>query len=175
MEVWEDFIHLTKLLLSWMQCEVTYPNLITAKDSIGASVQGRTIWAVKISDNPDVDEDEPEIFYNSLIHANEVAGMMSVIYFMYYLLENYGSDAEVTYLVNNREFYFIPVINPDGNTYNQQISPNGGGMWRKNLRDNNNDGLQNEYDGVDLAKILVICGDMIISVLSNMSRLELSW
>jgi len=120
-----------------------YPNLITVKDSIGSSLQGRTIWAVKISDNPDVDEDEPKVFYNALIHAREPEGMMAVIYFMYYLLENYGTDPEVTYLVDNREFYFVPVINPDGYVYNQQISPNGGGMWRKNRRN----GV-----GVDLAR-----------------------
>ena len=113
-----------------------YPNLITAKYSIGSTIQGRTIWAVKISDNPDVTEGEPEVFFNSLIHAREPAGMMSVIYFMYHLLENYGSDPEVTYLVNNRELYFVPVINADGYVYNQQIAPNGGGMWRKNRRDN---------------------------------------
>ena len=118
-----------------------YLNLITAKDSIGSTIQGRPIWAVKISDNPEVDEDEPEIFYNSLIHAKEPEGMMVVIYFMYYLLENYGTDPEVTYLVNNRELYFVPVINPDGCVYNQQISANGGGMWRKN---------KNTGGGVDL-------------------------
>ena len=118
-----------------------YLNLITAKDSIGSTIQGRPIWAVKISDNPEVDEDEPEIFYNSLIHAKEPEGMMVVIYFMYYLLENYGTDPEVTYLVNNRELYFVPVINPDGYVYNQQISANGGGMWRKN---------KNTGGGVDL-------------------------
>ena len=65
----------------------------------------------------------------------EPAGMMSVIYFMYYLLENYSIDPEVTYLVNNREFYFVPVINPDGYAYNQQISPYGGGMWREKSKE----------------------------------------
>ena len=86
---------------------------------------------------PEINEEEPEVFYNSLTHAREPAGMMTVVYFMYYLLENYGVDPEVTYLVNNRKFYFVPVINPDGYVYNQQISPNGGGMWRKNMRSDN--------------------------------------
>ena len=45
---------------------ILYPELITEKDSIGRSVEGRAIWAVKISDNPEVDENEPKIFYNSL-------------------------------------------------------------------------------------------------------------
>ncbi len=43
-----------------------YPNLITEKDSVGSSIEGRPIWAVKISDNPNIDEDEPEVFYNAL-------------------------------------------------------------------------------------------------------------
>ena len=116
-----------------------YPNLITAKDSIGSSIEGRPIWAVKISDNPDINEEEPELYYNSLTHAREPGGMMAIIYFMYYLLENYGIDQEVTYLVNNRELYFMPIINPDGYVYNETISPNGGGMWYKNRR-NNGDG-----------------------------------
>ena len=115
-----------------------YPNLITVKDSIGGTLEGRTIWAAKISDNPDITEGEPEVFYNGLIHAREPAGMMVVIYFMYYLLENYGLDPEVTYLVDNRELYFVPLINVDGYVYNQQTNPNGGGMWRKNRKDNGN-------------------------------------
>jgi hypothetical protein len=128
-----------------------YPNLITAKYSIGTTLEGRTIWSVKISDNPDVNEGEPEVFYNALIHAREPAGMMSVIYFMYHLLENYGTDPEVTYLVDNRELYFVPVINVDGYEYNYQMASNGGYMWRKNKRDNNLNGIFEEgYDGVDL-------------------------
>jgi len=122
-----------------------YPNLISVKDSIGASVENRPIYAVKISDNPNINENEPEVLYTALIHAREPESMMQMMYFMYYLLENYGTDAEVTYLIDNRELYFIPVINPDGYLYNETLKPNGGGMWRKN-RYRNNDG---NY-GVDL-------------------------
>ena len=128
-----------------------YPNLITEKDSIGHTIENRPIYAVKISDNPNVDEDEPEVLYTALHHAREPESMMQMIYFMYYLLENYGSDSEVTYLVESREFYFIPVVNPDGYKYNEDTDPNGGGMWRKNKRDNNENGFFSENnDGVDL-------------------------
>ncbi len=61
---------------------------------------------------------------------------MATLYFMYHMLENYGIDSEVTYLVDNRELYFMPVINPDGYVYNETISPDGGGMWYKNRRGN---------------------------------------
>lgn len=122
-----------------------YPNLITQKYSVGTSQQGRTIWAVKISDNPNINESEPAVGYDALIHAREPQSMASMLYFMWYLLENYGTDPEATYLVNNRELYFIPCVNPDGYEYNRQTNPSGGGMWRKNRR-NNGDGSY----GVDL-------------------------
>jgi carboxypeptidase T len=122
-----------------------FPNLITQKYSIGTSHEGRTIWAVKISDNPNVSENEPQTFFDALIHAREAASMTTVIYYMYYLLENYGTDPEVTYLVDNREIFFVPCVNPDGYEYNRSTNPNGGGMWRKNRRVNGGG-----YYGVDL-------------------------
>jgi len=113
-----------------------YPNLITPKWSLGTTHEGRQIWAVKISDNPNVNENEPQVFFDALIHAREPQSMATVLYFMYYLLENYGINQEVTYLVNNREIYFVPVLNPDGYVYNQTTNPSGGGDWRKNRRNN---------------------------------------
>ncbi|MEE9450254.1 MAG: M14 family metallopeptidase [Ignavibacteriaceae bacterium] len=121
-----------------------YPDIITEKVSIGTSNEGRPIYMVKISDNPGVSESEPQVLYTALHHAREPESMMQMIYFMYYLLENYSSNAEAEYLINNREMYFIPVLNPDGYEYNRQTNPNGGGMWRKNRK--NNDGSY----GVDL-------------------------
>ena len=111
-----------------------FPSLITTKQTIGYSVEDRPVFMVKISDNPNVDENEPEVLYTALHHAREPQGMMQMFYFMYYLLENYTTNPSVQYLVNNREMYFIPVINPDGYEYNRSTNPNGGGMWRKNRR-----------------------------------------
>lgn len=111
---------------------LAHPTLITQRDSIGSTTQGHAIWLVKISDNPDIDESEPEVFYNALHHAREPLSMMQLIYFMQYLLDEYSQNPLVTYLINERELYFIPIVNPDGYLYNQQQYPNGGGMWRKN-------------------------------------------
>ena len=130
-----------------------YPNLITTKFTIGntQTIEGRSVYAIKISDNPNVNEDEPEVLYTSLIHAREPESMQQLIWYMWYLLENYGTDDEITYLVDNLQMYFIPVVNPDGYEYNHTTDPNGGGMWRKNKRDNNSNGTFSEYDdGVDL-------------------------
>jgi len=122
-----------------------YPNIITQKFSIGTSVEGRPMWAVKISDNPNVNENEPKVGFDALVHAREPQSMATQMYFIWYLLENYSTDPEVTYLVNNREIYCVPCFNPDGYEYNHQIYPNGNGNWRKN-RSNNGGGCY----GVDL-------------------------
>jgi len=114
-----------------------YPNLVTAKISIGQSREGRDIWAVKISDNPDQNENEATSIIDCLTHAREPQGMMSTLYFMNWLFENYPADPMAKFLVEQREMWFVPVHNPDGYVYNEQIEPSGGGMWRKNRRYNN--------------------------------------
>lgn len=128
-----------------------YPNLITMRDSlpsvngISTSHEGRPLWMVKVSNNADVDEEEPEMIYTALHHAREPGSLTQTIFYLWYLLENYGEDDQVTAILNNTELYFVPCLNPDGYVYNESIQPNGGGMWRKNRR-NNGDGTF----GVDL-------------------------
>ncbi len=122
-----------------------HPDLVSTRVDIGQSLEGRTMWAIKISDNPNVDEDEPELLYTALTHCREMITPEVLFYFMNYLSDNYGTDPEATYLVDNREIWFIPVLNVDGYYYNQVTNPAGGGMWRKNRR-NNGDGTF----GVDL-------------------------
>ena len=125
-----------------------YTPIMTDRIIIGESMDGHDIWAFKVSDNPNEDEEEPEVLYTGLTHAREPVGMMNLFYFVQLLCENYGTDPELTYLVDNREMWFIPVINPDGYLYNESIQPNGGGMHRKNRRDTNcGDGTNR---GVDL-------------------------
>lgn len=119
------------LLDAWRQ---QYPNLITARRSIGQSIEGRDQWLVKISANADIDEDEPEIYMETLIHAREASAMMATMRCMEYLLSRYGVDPVVTELLDNREIWYVPVMNVDGYEYNRQIAPNGGGSWRKNRR-----------------------------------------
>lgn len=117
----------------------TWPNLITQKQAINPlqpSIEGRPIWYVKISDNPNETEDEPQVLYTSLIHAREGIGVQQMIYYMLWLLENYETNPTAKMIVDNTEMFFVPVVNPDGYLYNQQTNPSGGGMWRKNRRNN---------------------------------------
>ncbi|MDC0230833.1 M14 family zinc carboxypeptidase [Aureispira] len=116
-----------------------YPNLITSRTVIDSNTlthDNHPIYWLKISDNPNIDEAEPEALYNALHHAREPLSLSQLIYFMWYLLENYSTSAEIQYLIDNTELYFIPCVNPDGYIYNETTNPNGGGMWRKNRRNN---------------------------------------
>ncbi|RME98790.1 MAG: T9SS C-terminal target domain-containing protein [Bacteroidetes bacterium] len=125
-----------------------YPNLISARALIGEFLthQGQPLQWVRISSQPDTDVDnKPEILYTSLHHAREPNSLTQNIFFMWYLLENYATDPQVKFLVDHAELYFIPCINPDGYIFNETIDPEGGGLWRKNRRDNEDGSF-----GVDL-------------------------
>ncbi|MBK7944780.1 MAG: immune inhibitor A [Flavobacteriales bacterium] len=113
-----------------------YPQLITAKVGIGAGHEGRPIHMVRLSDNADADQERPELLYTALHHAREPVSASQLIYFLWHLLENYGTDAEATYVLDHFELYVVPCLNPDGYAYNEMTDPGGGGMWRKNRRDN---------------------------------------
>ena len=134
------FYTLSEVLSELDSMVMLYPNLITAKQPVSTqtTIEGRPIYFVKISKNPNTSESEPKVFYNGLTHAREGAGMQQLIFYMWYLLENYATDPEVKYLVDNLELYFIPVMNPDGYEFNHSSYPIGGGPWRKNRRDNGN-------------------------------------
>lgn len=82
--------------------------------SVGLSVQGRDLWIVKISDNVQLNETEPEFNYISSMHGNEPVGMEMCLYLIHYLLENYGTDNQITRLVDHTEIWILPLMNPDG-------------------------------------------------------------
>lgn len=111
---------------------LNYPTL-AQKFSIGTSAEGRTIWGIKISDNVTTDEQEPELMYMGLQHAREAIGGSSMIFLMTYLCEFYAANNGIKNLVDNREFFIFPCVNPDGWEYNRNNGGVGTG-WRKNRR-----------------------------------------
>jgi PKD repeat protein len=142
------YLKYNEMLAELDQMANLFPNLISIKTPISNFLthENRPIYHVRISDNPNNDEvGEPKILYTAIHHAREPMSLMETIFFMWYLLENYDSNEEITYLVNNTQMYFVPCINPDGYVYNETTNPNGGGMWRKNRRNNGNGSY-----GVDL-------------------------
>lgn len=127
-----------------------FPNLISERAAVSDTLshEGREIFYVKMSNDPAVDQSKPKVLYTSLHHAREPGSLSETIFFMWYILENYGTDPEVTYLMDNLEIFCVPMINPDGYVHNVVNDPNGGGMHRKNK--NPNVGNVNDNPGVDL-------------------------
>ncbi len=82
--------------------------------SLGQSVQGRELWAMLITDAPDVEEDEPEFKYVSTMHGDEPLGTETCLYFIDRLLVDYGADSRITDLVDSTEIWVVPLMNPDG-------------------------------------------------------------
>ncbi|MBM3284872.1 MAG: hypothetical protein FJY81_03275 [Candidatus Aminicenantes bacterium] len=127
-----------------------YPH-IARLHNIGRSTRfSLPILALKISDNPDEDEDEPAFLVDAMHHAREPLGNEIALAFIEYLVSRYGWDARVTSWVDGFEIWVIPILNPEGYKYivdNNLASP----WWRKNLRDNDQNGaIDLDYDGVDL-------------------------
>jgi murein tripeptide amidase MpaA len=101
---------------------------------LGTSYQGRNIVAVKISDNVATDEAEPEILFNSQQHAREHLTVEMAIYLLNLFTDNYGTDTRITNIVNSREIWIIPQVNPDGSEYD--IATGSYRSWRKNRQPN---------------------------------------
>lgn len=120
--------------------EDSYPNLARIS-VIGESLEGRNIYALKISDNVHSDESEVEVIFIGCHHAREWISVEIPYLLAKYLVENYASDAQVRNLVNQSEIWIIPLLNPDGLEYSIHFYR----YWRKNRR-NNGDGTY----GIDL-------------------------
>ena len=130
--------------LDWLAA--TFPNWVSQKFSLGLSVEGRPLWAVRISDNPNQYEaQEPTVWFDALHHAREPMSAEALLRFAYDLARQYEQDDSVQRLIQSRNIILLPCANPDGYVFNQIQYPNGGGLWRKNRQLN----MDGSY-GVDL-------------------------
>ncbi len=93
-------------------------------DTLGFSVQGRALLCLKISDNPEAREFEPEVRIVGTHHGNEWISTEIPLLLAQYLVNNYGTDPTVTSLVNEREIYIVPMVNPDGHEMQQRRNAN---------------------------------------------------
>lgn len=112
-----------------------YP-YICQKLLIGQSVQGRQLAVLKISDNVTTNEVEPEIFFEAGIHGDEIGTVENIIRFARDLCRGYGTNTQITNLVDTREIFLLLMVNPDGRVamsrYNANyvdINRDGGYMW----------------------------------------------
>jgi len=95
----------------------TWPDFLEL-EAIGTSYGGREMWLMTIN-NPRTGEEHEKagMFIEANVHGNEIQGAEVSLYTIWYLMENYGRIDEVTRLVDERVFYILPTVNPDGRDY----------------------------------------------------------
>ena len=109
--------------------ERSYPQMARLF-TIGVTLENRRIYALKISDNVALDEEEAEVLFLGCHHAREWISVEVPFLLAKYLLENYASDAGVRRAVNESEVWIAPLVNPDGLEYSIRFFR----YWRKNRR-----------------------------------------
>jgi len=124
---------------------IKYPEL-TKKDTIGYSVLCKNISAFLITDHPDSEEAEPEIKFGATIHGDEPVGTEMCLKMISHLLDNYNKDSSITWLVNNTEIWFIPMLNPDGRQDGIRRNANGVDLNRNYPVPNDSIGEDNTYN-----------------------------
>ncbi len=114
--------------------EQAYPNLVQVH-IIGNSLEMRNIYALKISDNVQAEEDgEAEVIITGCHHAREWISVEVPLYVAKHLAENYATDSHIRDLLDRSQVWIVPLLNPDGLEYTIYFYR----YWRKNMRDNKN-------------------------------------
>ncbi len=116
--------------------ETDYPELCKLYE-IGESEQGRTIYAMKITDNVNENEAEPKFLQNATIHGDETLNMMNMFRMMEYLLSNYPEDQFATRMIDSVEMWITPLMNPDGTYRTGNNSVQGATRYNSNNTDLN--------------------------------------
>jgi len=101
-----------------------YP-LICRLETLGFSVQNRTILMMRVTDNPQVEEAEPEFRVVGPHHGNEKIASEIALSFLQHVLASYDTSAAVRAMVDSTELWVIPVVNVDGHVANSRSNANG--------------------------------------------------
>ena len=114
----------------------TYPNICRLVE-IGTSVQGRKLWACVLSNNVNVREAEPQVFWTSSMHGDETTGYVLMLRYIDTLLSSYGTNDRITNLLNSMEIWVNPLANPDGTYWGGNNSVLGARRANANNKDLN--------------------------------------
>ena len=106
-----------------------HPSLVT-RTQIGTSYENRPIWALKVSDQAATDEAEPEVLLTHGQHAREHLTVEMALYLLHELTDRYAADARIRNVVDTREIWIVPSVNPDGAEFD--VATGGYVFWRKN-------------------------------------------
>ncbi|PRX43436.1 carboxypeptidase T [Prauserella shujinwangii] len=136
-EAYHTYAEMTEALRA---AQRAYPGLARLS-SVGRSYEGRELYLIKISDNVDRDEAEPEVLFTCNQHAREHLTTEMCLHLVQRFTARYATDATVRQLVDSREIYVLPQVNPDGSEYD--IAGGRYKGWRKNRQGSGTDPNRN--------------------------------
>jgi len=122
---WDLQFHSYSDMVAEMEQVVLDHSDILVLDTLGYSTDGRMILGARVTDNPHLEENEPEFRIIGCHHGNEFMSVEIPLLVLEHLTDNYGSVPQVTHLVNDLETWIIPMMNPDGRTYGTRYNANG--------------------------------------------------
>lgn len=145
---WQHY-HTSEEIEGWMRkWAEAHPNLVELYQ-VGESFGGRPIWQVTITNKETgKDTDKPAAFFEGGRHSGEITATESAFYLLWYLLDRYGKDQEVTALVDRAAIYIRPLNNPDGSDLYRLTAQSNRSSVRPH--DSDRDGLLDEDPGEDL-------------------------
>jgi len=128
---WYDVYHPYDEIVDHLrQLAAGYPKIVSLIESVGPSIEGRRIPALRITSSEN--RLKTRVYFQGGQHAREWIGPATTMYILEKLITLYNIDDEITYILDNVDFYVVPVVNPDGYNYTWSTNRN----WRKNRRPN---------------------------------------
>src|SRR4051812_30979677 len=137
-------------LKQWMDAQAAANPTLVKRVVYGTSVNGQELVAYKVTKGAQTSADgsKPGVMYHGAQHAREWISAEVVRREFKYVLDHQSDAASgVPAVLDADELWFIPVFNVDGYDYTFQSRATR--LWRKNLRDNNNNGTIATGDGID--------------------------
>jgi hypothetical protein len=156
---WQSYPTYTDYVAIMKSFAADHPS-ICHLDTIGTSIYGKLVLALKISDNVNIDEPEPEVFYSSTIHGDELGGFILMLRLADSLLSCYSTSARIRNMVDDLEIWINPLANPDGtyktgNTISSPVRFNANGTdLNRNFPDPLDLSIVPEKENIDMMKFM---------------------
>uniref|UniRef100_A0A674EEX8 Carboxypeptidase D n=1 Tax=Salmo trutta TaxID=8032 RepID=A0A674EEX8_SALTR len=143
-----NYVEMTRLL-KFMAMKYPY---IANLSSIGQSVQGRELWVMRITKDPNADvPGKPKCKYVGNMHGDETISRQVLVYLVNYLLTRYGEDPRITELVTSTDIYIMPSMNPDGFERSREGDCSGDAGGRSNAKDMDlNRSFPDQFDKINV-------------------------
>ncbi|TVQ08204.1 MAG: T9SS C-terminal target domain-containing protein [Bacteroidetes bacterium] len=135
-DTWDFYPTYEAYVALMYQFEQDFPDLVKIHN-IGTTVMGRDLLFAQIGPDVDQQRDVPQFMYTSTMHGDETTGFILSLRLIHHLINNYGTDAEITQLMDQVEIWICPNENPDGTYTNNNATVNGATRSNANGKDLN--------------------------------------